>query len=678
MKMLIWKELRENARWAALASVVLVLAEIYALSTHRSGPFQDYKGITLCENTFLLVSALGCAIVGAGLGAVQILPELRRDQWASLLHRPISRGMIFAGKAVSGLFLYLLATGLPLLISIAYVAMPGQFPVPFVPGLALPAASDIVLGAAMYFIALLLGLQSGSWLALRGAIVLSAVGLVVFHIGSSSPFPFLVPIVAGAFIALAGWGAMLGPVGSRPLMPRMALGLIVLLGVQTAVLLVGGILQFLFPAIPSQMPPRFWISKEGVVFLETGDAKGRRLLTGTDGKPVTDPRYVGNQPVPSIITLPISWGHIDPLVLYSIFKFWEPRNSSGYIRSVTSYDYGSPEYWFLIPGPRPYFIGYDRLSKRPIGICDASGFQQSHASLDPFPRRVGIGGWNYASPQLYWTGHDLFGVDFGNRQILRLGNMGSEMIYGAVGMPVSSYGSKSKYVAVALDSGIRIYDLQGTLLCTVPYGQRPTQSLFISIGCTDDLSRIFVNYHQDSFSGDIFKEESESLDVFDGHGQPLQAYQAPIPSQPTPVSWSTRFCDLLFPPFPSLIGTMWMRPHQADYSVAMLMAFPGLRFDLADSELPPLAYAALALAALALLWGWRSGLSAPRLAIWALLSLCFGIAGFLAYRLATDWPVRVPCPECRRKRPVRQHSCPHCQKDWPAPAATGAEIVEAT
>src|SRR4051812_31825396 len=98
MKTLIWKELRENGKWAVLALAGLLIAEISALSSGQEPNGFDTTGITLCSNTFLLVSSFGCMVIGAALGALQILPERRRDQWASLLHRPVSRQTIFLGK----------------------------------------------------------------------------------------------------------------------------------------------------------------------------------------------------------------------------------------------------------------------------------------------------------------------------------------------------------------------------------------------------------------------------------------------------------------------------------------------------------------------------------------------------------------------------------------------------
>src|ERR1700761_3455615 len=149
MKSMIWKELRENARWALLACFGLLVAEIYALSMGK----RSLNGISLCSDTFLMVSAFGCCAVGAVLGALQILPELRRDQWASLLHRPIPREEILAGKMVAGLLLYAGAAGVSLLASVVYVVWPGSYPAPFVPGLAVPAVSDLFLGLAFYVFA---------------------------------------------------------------------------------------------------------------------------------------------------------------------------------------------------------------------------------------------------------------------------------------------------------------------------------------------------------------------------------------------------------------------------------------------------------------------------------------------------------------------------------------------
>ena len=187
MKNILWKELREILQWAALAFFGLLLAEMFTLSLSRQTTGRAFTGVTLCSDAFLTVSAFGCAAIGAALGALQILPELRRDQWASLLHRPIPRHKILLGKVTAGLLLYSLATGLPLLVSVVCVALPGHFAAPFVPGLAVPAASDLLLGIVFYLTAILLGLHSGRWFGSRGAIALCAVAVMTLHLTGDWP-----------------------------------------------------------------------------------------------------------------------------------------------------------------------------------------------------------------------------------------------------------------------------------------------------------------------------------------------------------------------------------------------------------------------------------------------------------------------------------------------------------
>ncbi len=161
MRAMLWKELRENIKWAVIAMIGLALAEIYGLYYFDPMNFNN-RGITLCNPTFLMATSFGNAIVGLLLGFVQILPEQRRDQWAALLHRPVSRAVIFRGKAIAGLSLYLLATIPPFLLCLWLAATPGHFVAPFVPELMLAAISDICVGAAYYIEALVVALQRGS------------------------------------------------------------------------------------------------------------------------------------------------------------------------------------------------------------------------------------------------------------------------------------------------------------------------------------------------------------------------------------------------------------------------------------------------------------------------------------------------------------------------------------
>ena len=45
MKTIIWKELRENFKWAVLALLGLLIAEIYALYKQHGGGSDPYRGV---------------------------------------------------------------------------------------------------------------------------------------------------------------------------------------------------------------------------------------------------------------------------------------------------------------------------------------------------------------------------------------------------------------------------------------------------------------------------------------------------------------------------------------------------------------------------------------------------------------------------------------------------------
>ena len=126
-------------------------------------------------------------MVGLLFGLLQILPEQRRDQWAFLVHRPVPRDVIFGGKVIAGLLLYLLATLLPAVITLAWRAMPGHIPAPFDMRLALPGLADILTGTAYYFAGLLIALRPARWYGSR-VLPLPAAVICSFMVIAASEF----------------------------------------------------------------------------------------------------------------------------------------------------------------------------------------------------------------------------------------------------------------------------------------------------------------------------------------------------------------------------------------------------------------------------------------------------------------------------------------------------------
>ena len=89
-----------------------------------------------------------------------------------------------------------------------------------------------------------------------------------------------------------------------------------------------------------------------------------------------------------------------------------------------------------------------------------------------------------------------------------------------------------------------------------------------------------------------------------------------------------------------------------------------------------IALLSLVLAAATWVWARRARFSSRRALAWTLFVLAGGLAGFITFRAAADWPRFVPCWRCRRPRPLDAGSCPECGAGWPATASEGTEIFD--
>jgi hypothetical protein len=668
MKTMIWKELRENVRWALLAGFVLLMAEIYALTMERSALGGSWASVTLCGDTFLMVSAFGCSAVGAVLGALQILPELRRDQWASLLHRPVPREQILAGKMVAGLVLYAAAVCIPLVVSVIFVIWPGAFPAPFVPGLTIPALSDLLLGLIFYVGALLIGLHPGRWIGTRGAMVLAAIGILLIHLNDG--WPFVLPVIALIVFFVAAWGAMGHPLARRPLLSRLAFGAVILTGIEAALVPVGiGLRDIPLNETFGYFFTDFYIASDGAVFLQKQDGKGGSQLTDVDGKVVTDEKYVGNSAGFSLFP-----DYMADRRTPQRGRFLRVDRSSRNRVEMIQSNFTSPDLWYRVYGKAPYFIGYNSLNKRSVGFFDREGFKRPGAIRQPFasmpeglPMRM--------NPHLYWIGPQILAFDFSDRTMTPFVNVGSDRIYGLQKFPNMS---EHQRIAVALSSEIRIYDTKGALLFSIPYAYPAEGWPDIGITATEDFSRIFIQYSNYW----VDAPPVVHLDALDGQGQRVATYTSPRRDIfPLRQTWNERLADLLKAPIPSALLSAWNAHRQSKVDVDYAAGIPASllpQFErvMERGELAVLGGWTLVLCAIAVVWARKAGLSTARIIRWIALTAIFGVGGLLAYRLSTDWPVRVRCPRCAHRRPIGEGTCPNCQAPWEAPATNGTEIFE--
>src|SRR3954467_7291562 len=158
MKDVFLKELRENAKWAGVIFVVILIV-VYSLMRRRN-PYLMYS---LAEPPVLVFAPLA----GLLLGIVQTLFETKADNWAFVVHRPLSRPRIFAAKALAGLVLLYGALGLPCLIAAGWSARPGNLRMTFAWSMLLPSSAVVLSAGCYYFVGIILTLRGARWWGTR-------------------------------------------------------------------------------------------------------------------------------------------------------------------------------------------------------------------------------------------------------------------------------------------------------------------------------------------------------------------------------------------------------------------------------------------------------------------------------------------------------------------------------
>ena len=211
MKSLIWKEFRENIKWACVPSLLMLLPMVLL-------GFPD----TPPAGMELLVYHVVCILFGAGLGFVQLFFEARGDARSILMHRPLSHSQIFLGKMIGGLAVYLLGVAIPLVVITAWCATPGHVAAPFHWGLTLPWLADILTGVVYYFAGMLTAQREARWYASRclGLGAALACTILVWTVPEFQ-HALVAILVLGTIVGVAAWGSFITG-GAYPPQPRIA------------------------------------------------------------------------------------------------------------------------------------------------------------------------------------------------------------------------------------------------------------------------------------------------------------------------------------------------------------------------------------------------------------------------------------------------------------------------
>ena len=407
-----------------------------------------------------------------------------------------------------------------------------------------------------------------------------------------------------------------------------------------------------------------------------------RVTTDTNGKVVTDERYVGKDSRNNFVEfLPFTWDLHRSVTLRDAYLDY-PRNSWSYLRNL-DFSQGK-EVWYLLV-KQNYFLGFDKLSRRTVGICDADGFKPANAAPHPFAQRLRDSIIFFRKPHLLWAGTALYSIDFSERSMTSFAAP-NDVIWGALNVSGSYQDDKPAHTAVALDKAIRIFDAQGKSSFDVPYPHDPNLWSYLSLATNEANDRFYLISSPSAapywrLANEPATEKPIYLDEIDAQGHILRTYSRPNDSPPLPPpTWVGRLTTCMSALLPAAVGTIYY--HQCPpleittFEDAGSISFPRPSLQVSMAEMAVLILVGLALAVVTAVWARRTGFSPRQASLWGLFVFCFGVAGLITFRLAADWPATVRCPQCRRMRSLHSEKCPHCHQPWAAPASSGTEIFD--
>jgi hypothetical protein len=679
MKSLLWKEWRENFKWAVMP--VLLLGGLMALLGAPS----------LMNYGALLVLGLIAAVFGAVLGFLQVFPESHGDKRSLLLHRPLHPSRIFLAKVAVGVVLYLLAVGIPFVGAVAWIATPGHVAEPFRWPMAFPWLADILTGLVYYFAGMLAAQREARWYGSR-ALGLGAAVFCTFLVWVVPEFwqALLAVAAMGTLVGLAAWGSFLagGAYAPQPRLAKAALAATLLAGLLavgvTVKILVGGCL---FERYQSY----YTLDREGRVLVVRWRPGDIQSVTDLDGR---RPEALQGKQLDSSAIREVEAPASAPFWP----KYQSYRSSGRFSVRCRNESSSGDERWFYVP-EEGLLRGYDGLSKRLIGSCGPDGF----VPADREPREL-FHGEAYHGTFLYEAGSAYFlslpggvyALDFARHTIRTLfaPPEGQTVLACARWKDDREKWSRA---FVLTDKSVHVLDEAGTPLLSAPLAYDRENQGRVSVAQLEAPRRFAVWYEPSWY---LWAEDGKTMPSYlveyDAAGREVARRTVPPrPLNAAPAGLA--LFGLATPPVEAAVVAaatresvaaarrkqgLEVQPAAFFVAVPTQLFIPGAGPDMNATGDVIVAYralillSALACAVVCFLLSRRHAFSGARRVGWALCGLLFGPPGLLLMLALQDWPARVACPSCRRPRAVTRDTCEHRGAAHAPPAPDGTEVFE--
>ncbi len=695
MNALVWKEFRENLKWAALPTLLIL------------GPMGLFGAFPLMEKGTLFLVSLFAAGFGAVLGFLQVFFESQGDKRSLLLHRPVSRSRIFLAKVIAGLGLYLLALGAPFACAVALAATPGHVAQPFSGPMALPWLADSLTGVVYYFAGMLTAQREARWYGSR-CLGLAAGLCCSFLVWALPEFwhALLAIVVLGGVVAVAAWGSFLagGADAPQPRLAKVALAVTMLAGLSalsfTAKVLLG--------AGQGTTEYGYGIDRQGRV-LVTHWHEGRiRSVTDLEGQVPHElqGKWLDDHALKEVTGSDGSAGDRSGPRTRSY------RNLGRFLLEFGNESTPGYERWWYVPG-RGRLLGYDKDSKQFVGSFGPEGFcppdeQPTERFRGELLSVFSIFYVSWAEDFLAFADR-VYAVDFRKRtvQTFFVPPAGERVLW------ASRWKDEQpdvKWAAVVTDQSVRVLDEAGSPVFSAPWVYDREQYQLRVVSRLEGPPRYRVRYFARWY---LELETLESLPEYvveyDSAGREVARHTLPPRPEITgefypPIpAVEPSYSQILFGPVTSpaeaavFVGTerhlladfrssrgkeMWLLLQFLVFTTTYFI--PGAGWNMRVEGGLVFGYTALMLLSAALcamacfLLARRYSFSRARCLGWALGGLLFGPTGLLLMLAVQEWPARIACPTCRQPRRVDRDGCEHCGAAHAPPAADGTEIFETT
>jgi hypothetical protein len=672
-KAVLWKEFRENLKWAVLGSLFVSIGVFLffrrLLGDSSYGGRLNWADVA---HTPSWATPLLTPVVALMIGIAQVILENRGDSWGFLTHRPMQRSALFWGKAAAGMTLYFAAVGLPLLCASAWAAIPGHLPMPMDARMALPLIADILCGLVYYFAALLTGMREARWYASR--VMCIGIGIACSYAVSVVPefWQAVVCCAIGILIASSSaWGTFVqgGRFESQSPVMRFTTALCVCSGLLiTGIVVVDVAGSFVSATSPASRITRHTITGDGDIVQAVYDGDEIVEVRDLQGSPIerykdTEARgALGRGVASSQMIIP------DPHIPWN----GDYRNTTRFFRPFESGDQlsnGETVAWYYITR-LGLFEAYQNRSRKLIGWMGPGGFTAgTEMPKDRFESQLVGNVRPYMT--LITFENAVYRLDLWRRRIYKVFAADTgESVVGASdsNMDISSqtedFGGKARFVAISTTKRVVIQSRDGATQMSVPRDERVRNfgGVIVYRSLRTPEAQTFIWYTNGFGAPAIVMQYGSAI-------APAAQYSLPNLLPYVTVTWEYIFAPQSLMQNLAIRTLLWNRSifyfSRTQHSPGLLLAWWLIPF------LEGLLFAALVFAR-----ARRYAFSSRRLGLWTAIGFLLGPLGYALMLSLLEWPAFENCPDCGRSRLVTRPNCEHCSKPFPPPDFDGTEVFE--